>query len=301
MLPILSSAAATVSVFLLFLWFARSKNLQEERLRDLLETQRMIVEHQDPFTQRVAFPIVDGLVRFLLAILPTALVAKARGWLVTSGDRVSLPQFLTIVIMSTAGFTAGAFLIYAVWLGGSNAGPAVLTIPLFGCIGFILPFALLRRSARKRQHEIWKAMPHSLDFMTTCVEAGLSLDFALQRVAERFKGPLSDELNRALREMALGKPRRDALTDMATRTGVEDVQTFVNSLLQAEALGTSIGQVLRTQAAQMRLRRRQRAENVARQAPVKMVVPLVVFLMPSLFIVTLGPVILGVIEAFGEN
>ena len=301
MIPILISATAAGSVLLLFLWYARSKNYQEERLRVLLEPQRMIAEQQDPFTQRVAFPVVDGLVNFLMAILPTALISRARVWLISAGDKLSLAQFLSIVIMMSAGFTAAAFLFSILVFGGDRVGLSVVTIPIFGGIGFILPFAMLRRSARKRQQAVWKAMPNSLDFMTTCVEAGLSLDFALQRVSDRYKNAFSDEIIRALREMGLGKPRGEALTDMATRIGVDDVDTFINSLLQAEALGTSVGQVLRVQAAQMRLRRRQRAENIARQAPVKMVFPLVLFLMPSLFIVTLGPVILSVIRAFNEN
>jgi tight adherence protein C len=301
MLPVLISAMAASSVLLLFMWYARSKNRQEERLRVLLEPQRMIVEQQDPFTQRVAFPVIDGLINFVMAILPTALVLRSRVWLVSAGDRLSLTQFLTIVVMTSAGFMAAPFLLLTVLFGGSIAAVALLTTPLFGFMGMLLPFALLRRSARQRQRTIWKAMPNALDFMTTCVEAGLSLDFALQRVSERYKGPLSDEINRALREMGLGKTRREALSDMAARIGVEDVNTFINSLLQAEALGTSIGQVLRVQAAQMRMRRRQQAENIARQAPVKMVIPLVVFLMPSLFIVTLGPVILNVIRTFNEN
>jgi tight adherence protein C len=163
------------------------------------------------------------------------------------------------------------------------------------------PFMLLRRAAKNRQSQIWKSLPSALDLMTTCVEAGLSLDFALQRVAERYKGPLSDEITRMLREVGMGKTRREGLIDMAERVDLPDLFTFVNSIVQAETLGTSVGQVLRVQAAQMRMRRRQRAEQIARQAPVKMVFPLVFFLMPSLFIVTIGPVILNVIKAFREN
>jgi tight adherence protein C len=139
-----------------------------------------------------------------------------------------------------------------------------------------------------------------LDLMTTCVEAGLSLDFALQRVSERYQGPFSEEIQRVLREIALGKTRRQALLDMAERVDLPDLMTFVNSIVQAEALGTSIGTVLRVQASEMRRKRRQHAEQVARQAPVKMVFPLVFFLMPSLFIVTIGPVALSVIKAFDD-
>jgi tight adherence protein C len=286
---------------MLALWYALNKNRQDERVRTLLEPQRMIVEQQDPFTQRVAFPVVDGLVNLLMAILPTALIGRAKVWLVTAGDRMSLTQFLSTAVMSAAGFAAVAFLLVTLTFRGSLALPLMLALPVFTTVGLLMPFVLLRRSAMRRQKTIWRAMPSSLDLLTTCVEAGLSLDFALQRVAGRYKGPLSDEINRALREMGLGKPRREALLDLATRINLPDVSTFINSLLQAEAMGTSVGQVLRVQAGQMRMKRRQQAEHTARQAPVKMVVPLVIFLMPSLFIVTLGPVILAVVKAFNDN
>jgi tight adherence protein C len=300
-IPLLSSLTAASSVLLLSVWYGMSRHRHDERLRTLLEPQRMIAEQQDPFTQRVAFPVVDGLVRLLLAILPTALIGRSRSWLITAGDRMSLTQFLSIVVMSTAGFAAVTFLVIILLFQEASGLPLLLTLPLLTFVGFLLPFAMVRRAARRRQREIWRALPSSLDLLTTCVEAGLSLDFALQRVSDRYRGPLSDEITRALREMGLGKPRREALHDMTVRIDLPDISTFINSLLQAEALGTSVGQVLRVQAAQMRLKRRQHAEEIARRAPVKMVFPLVLFLMPSLFIVTLGPVILSVIRAFSEN
>jgi len=132
------------------------------------------------------------------------------------------------------------------------------------------------------------------------VEAGLSLDFALQRVAERYKGPLSDEILRALREIGLGMTRREALLGMTERVALPDLSTFINSIVQAETLGTSVGHVLRAQSADMRRRRRQRAEQIARQAPVKMVFPTVFFLMPCLFIITLAPMLIHLFRELGD-
>jgi tight adherence protein C len=163
-------------------------------------------------------------------------------------------------------------------------------------MGFVLPMMLLRRRAKNRQNAFWKALPDSMDLLTTCVEAGLSLDFAFQRVAERQEGPVGEEISRMLREKALGQTRKEALMGMAERVDLQDVHVFVNSVVQAETLGTSIAQVLRIQARQLRIRRRQRAEQVARQAAPKMVFPLVFFVMPSLFIVVLGPIVLGALE-----
>ena len=299
MIPLIS-IAASLSVFLFALWYLRNKNQQEVRIQSLGDQQRMIVEQQAAFNERVAFPVVDGLVRGLISILPTSLVGRARRWLIIAGDKMTVSQFFTIVLVAST-------LLPAVYFGfvwatlGKMSTSSFIPVPILAGLGLFLPLMLLRRSAKSRQKRIWRSMPNAIDLMTTCVEAGLSLDFALQRVAERYKGALSDEIQRMLREVGLGKTRREALTDMAERIDVPDITTFINSIVQAETLGTSVGQVLRIQAKQMRQKRRQQAEQMARQAPVKMVFPLVLFLMPSLFIVTIGPVILNVIDAFSKN
>ncbi len=299
MIPLIS-VAASLSVFLFTLWYLRNKNQQEIRIQSLGEQQRMIVEQQASFNERVAFPVVDGLVRGLMSILPTSLVGRARRWLVIAGDKMTVSQFFTVVLVTSTLLPAIYFAF--VWITvGKMSALLLAPIPLLAGFGLMFPLMLLRRSAKSRQKRIWRSMPNAIDLMTTCVEAGLSLDFALQRVAERYKGALSDEIHRMLREVGLGKTRREALGDMAERIDVPDITTFVNSIVQAETLGTSVGQVLRVQAKQMRMKRRQRAEQMARQAPVKMVFPLVLFLMPSLFIVTIGPVVLNVIDAFSKN
>ncbi len=299
MFPFISIVGA-MSVFLFALWYLRNKNQQEVRIRSLGEQQRMIVEQQAAFNQRVAFPLVDGLVRGLMSVLPTSLIGRARRWLVVAGDKMTVSQFFTIVLIASTAVPAAYFLF--VWATQGKMSLALfLPIPLLAVLGLFLPLMMLRRAAKSRQKRIWRSMPNAIDLMTTCVEAGLSLDFALQRVAERYKGALSDEIYRMLRETGLGKTRREALADMAERIDVPDISTFINSIIQAETLGTSVGQVLRVQAKQMRMKRRQRAEQMARQAPVKMVFPLVLFMMPSLFIVTIGPVVLNVLDAFSKN
>ena len=140
------------------------------------------------------------------------------------------------------------------------------------------------------------ALPDSLDLLTICLEAGLSLDGAFHQVAEKQGGPLVEELRNMLREIGLGKARRQALLDLADRTDIEDVHTLVNAIIQAEQMGTSLAPVLRAQSQRLRVRRRQRAEQEARRAPVKMVFPLVFCLMPSLFIFILGPLIVSVVD-----
>lgn len=293
-----SSIVSAMSVFLFALWYLRSKNSMEARVRALGEQQRLVVEYQDPFSQRVAFPVVDGLVSFLMNILPTSLIARAKRWLVIAGDTTALSQFMTIVLV-TSTILPGLYFVVA-WIANSGmpSAAAMVPVPILAAIGFFAPFFILRGVAKRRQKKIWRSMPNALDLMTTCVEAGLSLDFALQRVSDRYRGPLSDEIQRTLREVGMGKTRREALVDMAERVDIPDLMTFVNSIVQAEMLGTSVGQVLRTQASQMRVRRRQAAEQMARRAPIKMIFPLVFCFIPSLFIVTIGPVVLNAIESF---
>jgi len=300
-MELLASLVASLSVFLFVLWYLRSKNRMEARIRALAEQERLLVDYHDPFAQRVAFPLVHSMVNGLMAILPTSLIGRSRTWLVTAGDKVSLSQFFTVVLLSTT--TVPAIVFIAAWAGsgGSASALAVGVAIVVGIVGFFLPFLALRRLAKNRQKRIWRSLPNAMDLLTVCVEAGLSLDFAMQRVSERYKGALSEEIQRTLRETAMGKTRREALTDMAERVDLPDVQTFVTSIVQAETLGTSIGQVLRTQAEDLRRRRRQRAEQMARQAPVKMAFPLVLFLLPSLFIVTIGPVILNTVKVFSER
>lgn len=291
-----TSMLASLSVFLFALWYMRSKNEQEVRIRSLGDQERIIVEQQASFNQRVAFPVVDGIVRWVMSVLPTSFVARSRRWLVIAGDRMSVSQFFSVVLVTSTLVPAAYFAMVWIAAAGSPSALALLPVPVLLLFGVMTPFLVLRRAAKNRQKRVWRAMPNALDLMTTCVEAGLSLDFALQRVAERYAGPLSDEIQRVLREIGLGKTRREALTAMAERLDLPDLMTFVNSIVQAETLGTSIGQVLRAQADDLRRRRRQRAEQIARQAPVKMVFPTVFFLMPSLFIVTIGPMMLNVID-----
>jgi tight adherence protein C len=297
---LLTSILGGGAVFCFVLWYLRSKDLMEFRVRTIGEQQRIILDEQAPFTQRVALPVVDTLVVGLMNVLPTSFIGRARRWLITAGEPLTLSQFFSVVLVTSTMLPGAYFAGLFIATEGAVAGNALLLVPALAALGVAGPFLVLRRMAKNRQKRIWRAMPNAMDLLTTCVEAGLSLEFGMQRVAERYRGPLSDEIQVMLREVALGKPRRDALVDMAERVQLPDLLTFVNSIVQAGALGTSIGPVLRAQAAQLRMRRRQRAEQLARQAPVKMVFPLALCLLPSLFIVTIGPVALNVIQAFNE-
>lgn len=247
------------------------------------------------FVDRAIAPLLEGLARRVAAVLPSGIIAKVRQALIMAGEPVPVPSFLTIwLILSTA--LPGALIAATMATGNPWDMQQVLWLAVMAAVGVLLPVLWLRIAVQRRQKRIAKALPDTLDLITTCVEAGLGLDAALTRIAHKIKGPLADELSHTLREMSMGRLRRDALHDLGERTGVADILSFVRALIQAEQMGVSIGQVLRVQADQMRVKRRQRAEQAAYQAPVKMLFPLVLFIFPSLLVVVLGPAIIRITE-----
>jgi tight adherence protein C len=171
----------------------------------------------------------------------------------------------------------------------------MLCAALLGALyGFKAPDLWLSMTIKRRQNAIQMFMPDMIDLITVSVEAGLGLDAAIQRVSSRFVNPLSEEFQRAMQEVQLGRTRIDALRDMARRVEVPDLSSFITSLVQAEILGVAIANVLRVQSERLREKRGQRAREQAQRAPVKMVFPLVLFIFPALFAVILGPVLLHV-------
>lgn len=298
-------AAFTIFLALVTLasWaLGRRERPAEARVRALARQRRLPGRDLDlPLGQRLVLPAVEGLTRSVLALLPPAFIARTRRRLVVAGNPMPVQGFFAMVLVLGTILPAAYFLLLWVGSRGAPAPAALLLVPILAIVGTGMPFLWLWRRARARQLAIWKELPDGFDLITTCVEAGLGLDAAFQRVADRLKGPFTEEIAQMLREVGMGRPRREALLDLANRTEVEDLQTFAQAVIQAEQLGTSLGRVLRTQAHRLRVRRRQRAEEMARQAPVKMAFPLVLCLLPSLFIVTIGPVALSLIRALEES
>jgi tight adherence protein C len=188
---------------------------------------------------------------------------------------------------------AGLAIVALAALGGVSA-QGFLGLLVMATIGFSLPLFWLRTAVRSRQRLIVKGLPDAMDLVTTCVEAGLGLDAALARVSEQMKGPLAKEFSQTLREVSMGRLRREALSDLGERTGVPELISFVNAVIQAEQLGVSIAHVLKVQSDQMRMRRRQRAEQLAHEAPIKMMFPLVLCIFPAFMLVILGPAVIRI-------
>lgn len=167
-------------------------------------------------------------------------------------------------------------------------------------LGFFAPDIYLYQCAEKRADQIKKSLADAVDLLTISVEAGLGFDAALQQVARNTEGPLAEEFARVLREMQLGKGRADALKGLNQRSNVEDLHAFVAAMVQADAFGISVGKVLRVQSAEIRLKRRQYAEEKAQQVPVKIMIPLILFILPCLFVVVMGPAALSAIDSFNQ-
>lgn len=252
------------------------------------------------FGKRIVGPAMRRATKLLGSLLPKSMLSGVERKLLLAGEPMTMNGFLTMVIISSAvGFGMGALIVYV--MGAKISLTSVAAFAALSLIGFYVPFYIIGSRARQRQSSIIKSLPDAFDLITTCVEAGLGLDAALARVAEKVEGPFANELSRALRDIALGKARRDALKELGARTGVPDLIQFTNAVIQAEAMGSSVGTVLRVQAEQLRTRRRQRAEEQAYKAPVKMLFPLVLFIFPTLFIVILGPAMITIMNDFGGS
>ena len=245
-----------------------------------------------PFATRVTKPILGRARRGASAVLPASVVSAIERRILVAGDPISLHAFLSVQLA----FVCGALFL---WFLALSAGPSgvQLVVALVGPPALmLLPLWWLRLRMLGRQKLLVKALPDAVDLIVTTVEAGLAIDAALAEVGRETDGPLGEELRLTVRETTLGRSRRDALTRLIERTQVPELKTFVQSLIQAEQSGIPIGQVLRTQADQVRLKKRQRAEAQAQRAPVKMVVVLVTLVLPSMLLLVMGPAIMRMAE-----
>ncbi len=297
-MAILAAASVFAAVFLLLLSLQGGDSDVRARLEGLRQQpQPDQKEEQLTLSQRIFAPLTQSLVLQLKRLLPTKMLDGLQQKLVVAGEPMTLNGFLTFQLI-----TAGVFFLRPALIIGSGmmqVGMMSLAFLIgFGLVGVALPHFWLRSRVGQRETRIVKSLPDAFDLITTCAEAGLGLDAALARVAEKVEGPFADELSRMLRDIALGKMRREALRELGERTGVPDLVSFVNAIIQAESMGSSIGTVLRVQADQLRVRRRQRAEEQAYKAPIKMLFPLVLCIFPTLFIVILGPAIITIMSGF---
>ena len=258
------------------------------------------LELSKPFSERVLLPLVKRAARLFswmwpqnrLAMLRTRLAMAGNPSGITAGDFVGVKGLSMIIVL-------GISLLFGFLTRYPLTFFSMLLLGILGFCGFFLPDVWLSRRIKQRQQGLINALPDALDMLTIAIEAGLSFENALQEIAAKWNDELSREFTRVLRDIGMGMSRRLALLGLSERTGVQDIVSFVASLNQAEELGVSIGRVLAVQAEELRVRRRQRAQERANQAPIKMMFPLVFLIFPAIFAVLLGPAVPQLFRSIG--
>ncbi len=275
----------------------RGRLLRQSRQPDPLNS--LDNEMQQSFMERIVMPFLRRVSDFAARFTPGGASQVVEERLETAGRpwNMGYREFMGLKVLSVLIWTL-AGLAFARVLDTTPMLRIVVVLVMMVC-GAALPDYLLESAMRKRQSGIRKVLADTLDLMTVCVEAGLGLDGAMQKVVEKLHSPFSDEIRRSLQEMRVGKLRTDALKDMAKRTRVQEVSSFVAAICQADQLGVSISRVIRVQCDTLRNMRSQKAREAAAKLPVKLLVPLVFFIFPVIFVVVIGPGALQTARSLG--
>jgi tight adherence protein C len=259
-------------------------------------------ELQRPFTERFLLPVWARIARVAMRLTPSGSAQAIQQMLDTAGNppRLGVREFAVLRLVFAAAGTVGGVLLYLRLLHAGMPLPGLLFggATLIG--GWTLPASRLRAVGEQRKYRIRKSLPDIMDLLVVSVEAGLGFDGAIAKVVEKMEGPLPDEMRRVLDGMRLGNARAQALREMARRIQVTELNTFVGAVNQADQLGTSIARTLRVQSDEIRVARAQRVQEAAAKLPVKMLFPLILFIMPATFIVIAGPGVLALMKAFGR-
>ncbi|TMC04843.1 MAG: type II secretion system F family protein [Chloroflexi bacterium] len=297
MMPLLALVVG-LGIFIVFIGFSRNAasaastaDIVAQRLQVYGGEKPLTMEEvelQRPFSERALRPMIEKLG----ALLSRSTPQEARKKLLNELDLAGRPGNLTPEDFGAVRIVAAAVMAAVGLLLGLVLGsPLYAVLGLAGgtVIGYFLPQLWLRQKVNDRRREIQKGLPDAMDLLVIAVDAGLGFDAALARVVEKYKNALSDEFAKVLREVSLGRPRLEAMDEMGRSSGVEDLHNFIQAIIQSEQFGTGIGKILRIQADEMRRKRRQRAQELAAQATLKMLLPMVGCIFPTLWIVLLGP------------
>lgn len=270
----------------------------QERLAEFAASGETVnleqIELSQPFSDRVVVPLARKFGEFATRFTPQNAIQSAAHKIELAGSPSMLDPSTFWASRFMVSILMGGFLVLIFSISKMSIGllQRLLVVGMFMLLGFYIPEMLLSSRIGRRQKEIRKAMPDALDLLTICVEAGLGFDGAMAKVYEKWDNELSLAFGRVIREIQLGKLRRDALRDMANRLGIPEMTSFVAAVIQSEQLGVSMAKVLRIQADQMRMKRRQHAEEEAHKAPIKMLIPMALLIFPSICIVLMAPAIL---------
>ncbi len=259
------------------------------------------IELSQPFSERILIPFMRNVGEFSARFTPQKALQDTSRKLELAGNP---GQIDAATFLASRFVVAGVFggLMMLISFLAPNPWPlaqVILLVGVFVVLGFFFPQLWLQSVINRRQHNVRKAMPDALDLLTICVEAGLGFDAAMSKVSEKWENELSLAFMRTIREIQLGKPRRDALRDMADRIGISEMTSFIAAVIQSEMLGVSLAKVLRIQSDQMRVKRRQRAEEEAHKAPIKMIIPMALLTFPSIMIILLTPAAIQISKSLG--
>ena len=259
------------------------------------EFQQLLAE---PFLGRVLRPLGSKALGTIASILPSNYRDGIRQKLLFAGLSREYRAEEIITVQLFAGIAGFILAVLYGTFGGGSGGKLLLALVLLPAVGALLPSTWLSRKVEERHDALLRDLPDTLDLMAISVEAGVGFEGALGIVCEHFDSPLAYEFSRTLKEMELGLPRREALQNLKKRTEVAELSNFVLALTQADALGMPIGRVLKTQASEMRSKRRQWARERAAKLPVKILFPLIAFIFPTIFVIVLGPAVAQIMESF---
>lgn len=276
----------------------------QERLAEFIQrgdvTSLEDIELSQPFSERVIVPIIRKIAEFSVRFTPQKAIQNVTRMMELAGNPwpIDAPTFfaLRFVLAIVFGILG---IVYITISPPGDATKSLLYVGGAAFVGSYIPASMLTSRITNRQKEVRKAMPDALDLLTICVEAGLGFEAAMSKVAEKWDNELALAFARTLREIQLGKVRREALKDMADRLGIPEMTSFVAAIIQSEQLGVSMAKVLRIQADQMRMKRRQFAEEQAHKAPIKMIIPMALLIFPSIMIIILVPAAMQILGSGG--
>lgn len=270
-------------------------NILEQRLQDFSALDGTVnledLEMAQPFSERIIIPLARKMGEIATRFTPQNALQNTQKKLELAGNPGRMEPSMVLLLQFGGAALFGGLLILVFTVANSKwpLGRITLLVVAFSVIGFYFPQLWLQSKISRRQKEVRLGLPDALDLLTICVEAGLGFDAAMAKVAEKWTNELSLSFGRVIREIQLGKLRREAMRDMAERIGISEMTSFVAAVIQSEQLGVSMAKVLRIQSDQMRIKRRQYAEEEAAKAPIKMLIPMGLLIFPSLMIVLLTP------------
>ncbi|MHC1741129.1 MAG: type II secretion system F family protein [Anaerolineaceae bacterium] len=282
---------------------AQTERLIDDRLESISQSNEQIdlaqLEMAQPFSERVILPVARKLGELAIRFTPQNWLNSISRKLELAGSPSNLDPSMYLSLQFICAFGLGILMIVvtSVLLEGFSLGEKLIYSTLGFFLGFFLPQIYLSSKITKRQKSIRLALPDAMDLLTICVEAGLGFDAAMVKVAEKWDSPLSLAFSRVIQEVQLGKLRREAMKAMAHNIDIPEMTSFVAVIIQSEMLGVSMARVLRIQSDQMRVKRRQRAEEEAHKTPIKMLIPMILLIFPSLLLVLFTPAVLSIMQS----